>query len=78
MSTILIILSFVVAYVVFSQILKGNVAIAPCFIILLAIDYHMWLRGGGGYFFYDKTQIEKDLREIQKLEIQKKLEELKK
>ncbi len=58
---------------IFSKILTAIV-----FFIFIAIDYHMWLRGGDSIFFTDRTQIEKDLREIQKLEIAKKLKQLKK
>ncbi len=46
-------------------------------IFLLGIDYHSYLRSGRSSFFADKSQIEKDLREIQKLEIKNKLKELK-
>lgn len=46
--------------------------------VVMIIDYHMWLRGGDAIFFRDKTQIEKDLREIQKLEVKQKLNKLKK
>jgi hypothetical protein len=45
-------------------------------ISLIGTDYHSYLRSGKSIFFADKTQIEKDLREIQKLEIKNKLEEL--
>jgi hypothetical protein len=41
------------------------------------IDYHIWLAGRDTMFFEDKTQTEKDLREIQKLEIKQKLAKLK-
>jgi len=36
-----------------------------------------WLTGRDALFFEDKTQVEKDLREIQKLEIKQKLAKLK-
>ena len=45
--------------------------------VVMIIDYQIWLRGGDSMFFRDKTQIEKDLREIQKLEIEAKLKKLK-
>jgi len=52
-------------------------AIAIIIASFLFVDYATWIRGGESKFFEDKTQIEKDLREIQKLEIAKKLKELK-
>lgn len=45
-------------------------------ISLMGIDYHIYLRGGESIFFVDKTQTEKDLREIQKIEIKNKLKQL--
>ena len=45
---------------------------------LLYFDYKMYIRGNANLFFKDKTQLEKDLREIQKLEVKIKLENLKK
>lgn len=45
--------------------------------VILFLDYQMYLRADDSIFFKDKSQIEKDLREIQRLEINKKLEDLK-
>jgi uncharacterized membrane protein len=45
--------------------------------VLLMIDYHSYLRSGSSICFKDKTELEKDLREIQKLEAKIKLNELK-
>jgi len=45
-------------------------------ISLMGIDYHIYLRGGESIFFTDNTQTEKDLREIQKIEIKNKLKQL--
>lgn len=44
--------------------------------VILYVDYRMYLRSGDSIFFEDKIQIEKDLREIQKLEIKQKLDSL--
>ena len=41
---------------------------------ILYIDYQLFLRSGDAIFFKDKSQIEKDLREIQKIEVKNKLE----
>lgn len=57
---------------------KGNIAVAILFSVVLLIDYHIWIAGGDTVFFKDKTQIEKDLREIQKLELKQKLDKLRK
>lgn len=43
---------------------------------ILYIDYQLFLRSNDAIFFKDKSQIEKDLREIQKIEIQNKLKGL--
>lgn len=41
------------------------------------IDYQWYIRGSENtWFFKDETDIEKDLREIQKLEIKQRLKEL--
>jgi hypothetical protein len=56
----------------------GNIGFALLISTLCFLDYQVWIRGGNSYLFEDKTEIEKDLRKIQKLEIKKKLEELKK
>lgn len=45
-------------------------------ISVMAIDYHIYLRGGESIFFVDKTQAEKDLRKIQEIEIKNKLKNL--
>jgi hypothetical protein len=71
---ILLLYLLVVAYDIF----KGNTAVAIVALVFIAIDYHTWLRSGNSLFFQDRTQIEKDLRELQKLEIAKKIKELKK
>jgi len=42
------------------------------------LDYKIYLRGGKSFIFKDKTQLDKDLREIQKLEVAQKLRKLKK
>ena len=63
--------------IAFCYIYKGNVAVAIVFSVVLLIDYHIWLAGGDAMFFGDKTPTEKDLREIQKLEIKQKLAKLK-
>lgn len=73
-----LILTYIFAAVLLYEILKGNIAAAIFVVGFLAIEYHMWLRGGKSQIFGDKTQIEKDLRKIQKLEIQNKLKDLKK
>lgn len=44
---------------------------------IIYLDYKVYLRGNDSIFFKDKTQLEKDLREIQELEAKKKLKELK-
>ena len=44
--------------------------------VVMILDYKMYLRGNDCIFFKDKTDLEKDLREIQKLETKKKLKEL--
>ena len=44
--------------------------------VIIFVDYKMYLRSGDSIFFKDKIQIEKDLREIQKLEIKQKLDSL--
>lgn len=72
-----IILTSIAAIICVYEIFKGNIAVAIFVIGFLAIEYHMWLRGGKSQIFGDKTQIEKDLREIQKLEIEKKLKQIK-
>lgn len=46
--------------------------------VLLFLDYKSWERSGEGIFFKDKTQLEKDLRSIQKIKAQMELSELKK
>lgn len=60
------------------EIFKGNTAVAIVALVFIATDYYTWLRCGNSLFFQDRTQIEKDLRELQKLEIAKKIKELKK
>lgn len=44
---------------------------------VLYVDYKIFIRSGDSFFLGDKSEIEKDLREIQKLEIKQKLKELK-
>ena len=44
---------------------------------ILYIDYQLFLRSNDSIFFKDKSQIEKDLREIQKIELQIKIKEIK-
>lgn len=66
-------ITFILRLIFLYEIFKGNIAAAIFLIGFLAIDYHMWLRGGNSKIFDDTSQIEKDLRKIQKLEIQKKL-----
>lgn len=39
--------------------------------VLLYIDYQLFLRSGDSIFFKDKSTIEKDLRRIQRLEIER-------
>lgn len=44
---------------------------------IMYIDYKWYIRGSEKtWFFKDETDIEKDLREIQKLEIKQRLKEL--
>lgn len=45
--------------------------------MFLYIDYKIFVRSGDSIFLKDKSEIEKDLREIQKLEIKARLKELK-
>lgn len=45
--------------------------------VVLYIDYQLFLRSGDAVFFEDKSQLEKDLREIQKIEVKNKLKILK-
>ena len=46
-------------------------------VIFMYLDYKIYLRGNKNtWFFEDKTEIEKDLREIQRLETKKKLRNL--
>jgi len=52
-------------------------SIAVILSTMMAIDYHIYLRGGNSIFFVDKSELQKDLREIQRLEIKNKLKELK-
>lgn len=53
-----------------------GIAIFSC--VILYIDYKCWIRGQENtLFFKDKTQLEKDIREVQKLEVKLKIEELK-
>ena len=46
--------------------------------MIMYCDYKMYLRGNDSLFFKDKTDLEKDLREIQKLEVEERLKELRK
>lgn len=46
--------------------------------MVLYVDYKIFIRSGDAIFFKDKSQIEKDLREIQRIEVRQKLEKLKK
>lgn len=44
---------------------------------IIYVDYHVYVRGNANsLFFKDKNDLEKDLREIQKLEIKLRLREL--
>jgi len=45
--------------------------------VALYIDYQLFIRSGDAIFFKDKSDIEKNLREIQKIEIENKLKQLK-
>ncbi len=45
--------------------------------MIFYLDYKVYLRGGKSFIFKDKTQLDKDLREIQKLEAKQKLNKLK-
>jgi hypothetical protein len=45
--------------------------------MFMCLDYHCYIRGNDSIFFKDKTKLEKDLREIQKMEIEMKLKDLK-
>jgi hypothetical protein len=61
---------------------KQNIAFAIfaglIFSTFLVINYDMWKRGNtNSIIFGDITEIEKDLRKIQELEIKQKLKELK-
>lgn len=69
-----IIVIFVVFYLITS---KANIALAIVIVAVLSIDYHIYLRGGKAVFFADENEMEKDLREIQKLETKKRLKFLK-
>lgn len=71
-------ISFILIFIVGWEIARRNLAMAIVAAALILTDYQMWVRGGDSIIFFDKTQIEKDLREIQKLEIKNKLEELNK
>lgn len=46
--------------------------------VIFYLDYKLYLRGNDSIFFKDKSQLEKDLREIQELEAKNRLRELKK
>lgn len=45
-------------------------------VVVFCLDYASWVRGGHGIFFKDKTQLEKDLRKLQHLEVLKKIKEI--
>ena len=45
--------------------------------VMLYLSHYDYINGGESFFFKDKTQIEKDKREIQKIETQLKLKKLK-
>jgi hypothetical protein len=74
----------VIIFVSYKEVIvKQNLAYALFAGLLLSsclfISYNMWKRGDtNSMIFGDISQIEKDLREIQKLEIKKKLNNLKK
>ena len=55
---------------------EQNIALAILVSVLVLIDYFIWIRGGNTVCFCDSTKIEKDLRKIQKLKIEKELKEL--
>lgn len=67
---------YVIVSIISWEVCKGNVAMAILAAAILLVDYHMWVRGSKSLVFTDKTQIEKDLREIQKLEMKQKLKDL--
>jgi hypothetical protein len=71
------IISAILIFIVSYEIFKGNLGLSIVIAAIILIDYQMWVRGGSGILFTDRTQIEKDLREIQKLEIAKKLKQMK-
>lgn len=56
---------------------NNNIALGLLLSTLCFLDYQVWVNGGNSVLFEDKTQIEKDLRKIQKLEIAKKLKQIK-
>ena len=70
------IFSVILTTIFIYEIFKGNLAVAIFCAAIIWVDYQTWVRGGKSILFTDKTQIEKDLRKIQKLEITKKLKNL--
>ena len=44
--------------------------------MVIFLSYHDFQNGGKSFFFKDLTEIEKDKREIQKLEVKQRLEKL--
>jgi len=66
-----------ISVVFYLIIYKANIALAIVMAAALSIDYHIYLRGGKAVFFADENEMEKDLREIQKLETKKRLKFLK-
>ena len=44
--------------------------------VVVYLDYQEYLRGARSIFFSDKTETEKQLREMQRLENERKLKEL--
>ena len=54
----------------------GSIAFALVIVAVFVIDYLCWVRGGHGIFFKDKTQLEKDLRKLQHLEVLKNIKSI--
>lgn len=55
----------------------GYLAFCILLSVVMYLDYKTYIRGNDSIFFKDQTQLEKDLREIQRIEVSKKLQELK-
>ena len=44
--------------------------------MIIYVDYKCYVRGADAILFKDKTELEKDLRELQHLEVKRKIRDL--